>query len=117
MKERHADAIISAGSTGGILTASTLLLKNAPNVKRAAYVAPFPTKIKGKKVVILDIGANNENSPEELAQFALMGTLYSQIIFKVDKPKVYLLSNGTEAGKGSPESKEAYKLLKNNKRT
>lgn len=114
MKERNADAVISAGSTGGILTAATLLLKNASNVKRAAYVAPFPTKIKGKKVVILDIGANNENSPEELVQFAVMGALYSQIIFKVDKPKVYLLSNGTEAGKGSPESKEAYKLLKDN---
>ena len=114
MKEGKGDAVISAGSTGGLLTASTLLLKNAPNVKRAAYIAPFPTKVKGKKVVILDIGANNENSAEELVQFAVMGTLYSKVIYGVDKPKVYLLSNGTEAGKGSPVSKEAYKLLKDN---
>lgn len=114
MKDGRGDAVVSAGSTGGLLTASTLLLKTAPNVKRAAYVAPFPTLIKGKKVVILDIGANNENSAEELVQFATMGTLYSQIVFKVDKPKVYLLSNGSEEGKGSPVSKEAYKLLKDN---
>ena len=114
MKEGRGDAVISAGSTGGILTASTLLLKNAPNVKRAAYVAPFPTKIKGKKVVVLDVGANNENSPEELVQFAVMGSLYAQIVLKVEKPKIYLLSNGTEEGKGSPVTKEAYKLLKNN---
>ncbi|MCR4912003.1 MAG: phosphate acyltransferase PlsX [Bacilli bacterium] len=111
MKERQADAVVSAGSTGGFLSCATLLLKTAPNVKRAALVAPFPTKIKGKKVVILDIGASNENSAEELVQFAKMGTLYSKIIYNVKEPKVYLLSNGTEAGKGSPSGKEAYKLL------
>ena len=114
MKEGKGDAVISAGSTGGILTASTLLLRTAPNVKRAAFVAPFPTRIKGKKVVILDIGANNENSPEELSQFAVMGALYAQTILNVEKPKIYLLSNGTEEGKGSPVSKEAYKILKDN---
>lgn len=111
MKEKKADAVVSAGSTGGFLSCATLLLKNAPNVKRAALVAPFPTKIKGKKVVILDIGASNENSPEELVQFALMGSLYSKTIFGVKEPKIYLLSNGTEAGKGSPSGKAAYKLL------
>ena len=113
MKERKADAIVSAGSTGGFLSCATLLLKTAPNVKRAALVAPFPTKIKGKKVVILDIGASNENSPEELVQFAFMGELYSKAIFGIEKPKIYLLSNGTEAGKGSPSGKQAYKLLQN----
>ena len=111
MKERKADAIISCGSTGGFLSCSTLLLKTALNVKRAALVAPFPTKIKGKKVVILDIGASNENSPEELVQFAKMGELYSQAIYGVEKPAIYLLSNGTEEGKGSPSGKKAYKLL------
>ena len=114
MKEGKGDAVISAGSTGGFLSATTLMLKTAPNVKRAALIAPFPTKIKGKKVVILDIGASNENSPEELVQFALMGSLYSKCIFKVEQPKIYLLSNGTEPGKGSPTGKIAYKLLQNN---
>ena len=111
-KEGEVDALVSAGSTGGYLSLTTLILKTIPGVHRAALVAPFPTKIKGKKVVILDIGASNENSAEELCQFAVMGSLYSQYILGVKDPKVCLLSNGTEAGKGSPVSKEAYKLLK-----
>ena len=111
VKQGKGDAVISAGSTGGFLSASTLILKNAENVKRAALVAPFPTKIKGKKVVILDIGASNENSPEELFQFALMGETYTKNVLGVEKPNIYLLSNGTEIGKGSPTGKQAYKLL------
>lgn len=114
MKKSGADAIISAGSTGGFLSIATLTLKTAPNVRRAALVAPFPTKIKGKKVVILDIGASNENSPQELEQFAIMGSEYVKSVFGVKEPNIYLLSNGTEEGKGSPTGKEAYKLLKNN---
>ena len=111
-KAGKVDAVISAGSTGGFLSLSTLILKTIPGVKRAALIAPFPTRIKGKKVVILDIGASNENSPEELVQFSVMGSLYSKYILGVENPKVGLLSNGTEEGKGSPVSKEAYKLLK-----
>lgn len=112
VKDGKADAVISAGSTGGFLSASTLLLKNIPGVKRAALVSPFPTKIKGKKVVLLDIGANNENSPEELVQFAIMGQYYSKYVLGVENPNFYLLSNGTEEGKGSPSGKLAYKLMK-----
>ncbi len=113
-KEGKVDAIVSSGSTGGFLSSSTLLLKTIPGVNRAAFIAPFPTKIKGHYVVILDIGASNENSPEELRQFAVMGSLYSEHILGVENPKIYLLSNGTEPGKGSPTSKQAYKLLKEN---
>ena len=115
MKDEGLDAVVSCGSTGGFLSAATINLKMIPGVKRAALVAPFPTQIKGKNVVILDIGANNENSAEELVQFALMGKLYSQSVYGTEKPKVYLLSNGLEEGKGSPTVKEAYKLLKENK--
>ena len=111
MKEHNADAVISCGSTGGFLAASTITLKMIPGVKRAALVAPFPTAIKGKKVVILDIGASNENSAEELVQFANMGRAYAQSVYKVEKPNVYLLSNGLEEEKGSPEVKEAHKIL------
>ena len=111
MKEEGFDAIISAGSTGGFLSASTLILKTIPGVKRAALVTAFPTKIKGKKVVVLDVGANNENSPEELVQFAYMGKAYNQALFNTEEPKTYLLSNGAEAHKGSPLVREAHKLL------
>lgn len=112
LSDGKGDAVVSAGSTGGFLSAATLILKNVDNVKRAALVSPFPTKIKGKKVVILDIGANNENSPEELVQFTLMGSEYAKCVLGIKEPNVYLLSNGTEEGKGSPTGKQAYKLLK-----
>ena len=111
MKNEGFDAIVSMGSTGGFLSAATIILKMIPGVKRAALVTAFPTKIKGKKVVVLDVGANNENSAEELMQFAHMGKAYSQALFAVKDPKTYLLSNGAEAHKGSPLVKEAHKLL------
>lgn len=112
MKEEGYDAIVSCGSTGGFLSASTLVLKNIPGVKRAALMSPFPTHIKGKKAVLLDIGANAENSAEELLQFAKMGRLYSQIAFDVKDPATYLLSNGAEEKKGSPLVKEANVLFR-----
>ena len=111
MKEENFDAVVSCGSTGGFLSASTLILKMIPGVKRAALVTAFPTKIKGKKVVVLDVGANNENSAEELVQFAHMGKAYNQALFNTENPKTYLLSNGAESHKGSPIVKEANKLL------
>ncbi|MCR4880270.1 MAG: phosphate acyltransferase PlsX [Bacilli bacterium] len=112
VKTEGYDAVVSCGSTGGFLSTSTLLLKNIEGVKRSALVVPFPTAIKGKKVVLLDVGANNENSPEELLQFGTMGKLYSKYIYDVKNPAVYLMSNGAEEGKGAPEIKEAYKLYK-----
>lgn len=112
MKDENYDAVVSCGSTGGFLSAATLLLKTIPGIKRAALMSPFPTHIKGKKAVILDIGANVENSPEELLQFAKMGRLYSQIVFNVQSPSVYLLNNGTEEHKGNALYRETYKLLK-----
>ena len=113
MKEEGFDAIVSCGSTGGFLSAATIILKTIPGVKRSALVTAFPTKIKGKKVVVLDVGANNENSAEELVQFAYMGKAYNQALFNTQNPKTYLLSNGTESHKGSPLVKQAHELLKN----
>ena len=115
MKEEGFDAVVSAGSTGGFLSAATLILKTIPGVKRSALVTCFPTKIKGKKIVVLDVGANNENNAEELLQFAYMGRAYNQALFATKEPKTYLLSNGSEAHKGSPLVKEAHQLLLDNK--
>ena len=111
IKGGNAEAIVSAGSTGGFLSACTVKLKTIPGIKRAALVSPFPTFVKGKQTIVLDIGANNENSVEELAQFALMGRIYSQRIVGVESPKTYLLSNGSEDLKGSPLVKETGKYL------
>lgn len=114
-KEGKADAIVTAGSTAGFLTGSTLLLKNIKGVRRAGFCSPFPTMVKGKNAYILDIGASNVNTAEELAGFAHLGSIYAELIGGVKNPNVYLLSNGTEEGKGLDESKEAYKILKEDK--
>ena len=110
-KENGYDAVVSAGSTGGFLSCATMKLKLVEGIQRAALVTPFPTKSRNP-LTILDIGANNETTPEQLAQFALMGRIYSQNVFNKKEPSVYLLSNGAEEEKGTPEIKAAHKLLK-----
>lgn len=112
VREGKADAVVSCGSTGGFLAASTICLKMIKGVKRAALVTGFPVREKGKYLTVLDCGANNENSAEELVQFALMGRLYSKAAGGYDDPRVYLLSNGAEDEKGAPEVKEANRLLR-----
>lgn len=109
--KENADGIISSGSTGAYLSLATLKIKKIPGVIRPALITSFPTIIDNQNVVLLDVGANNENTKEELAQFAKMGLLYSQIVFHKENPHVYLVSNGSEKGKGSPLVKEAYSLL------
>ena len=111
VKDGEADGIVCAGSSGGLITAATLLLKNIEGVERAGFCTPFITAKKDKQVVILDIGASNENSPSELVGFAKLGSLYAKDLLKIKNPAVYLLSNGSEEGKGTEEIKEAYKLL------
>ena len=111
-KNENLDGVVSAGSTGAFLTASTIYLRLIEGIQRAALVSPFPT-LGEKSVIILDIGANNENTPEHLVQFAKMGKTFSRVYNDVDEPRVYLLSNGAEEKKGSPVVKEAHQLLKN----
>lgn len=116
MKEGKASGIVSAGSTGGFLSAATIVLKKLEGISRPALVTAFPKLSKeGGFVTLLDVGASNENTAEEINQFALMGSLYSEIVFGKKEPSVYLLSNGTEKGKGSPVGKESYSLLEANK--
>lgn len=114
VKEGKADAVVTAGSTGGFITGATLLLKNVPGVSRAGFCSPFPTTVKGKSTYILDIGASNVNKAEDLVGFARLGKIYAELIGDILNPSVYLLSNGTEEGKGLDESKQAYEILKNN---
>jgi glycerol-3-phosphate acyltransferase PlsX len=106
----HADAIISCGGTGAYLSAATLKLKLIPGVERAALIVPMPNAI-GKITNVLDIGASNENSAEHLVQFAEMGRLFNQAVYGNKEPRVYMLSNGTEDKKGSPEGKKAFEML------
>lgn len=111
-KEGGYDGVASCGSTGAFLSLATIILKTIPGIKRAALVAPFPTRVKNKYVIVLDAGASNENSPEEMVQFAVMGRYYYQAVYDKKDPNIYLLSNGSEEHKGSPNGVIAYKLLK-----
>ena len=108
----NCDCLISAGSTGALLSAAIFKIKRIPGITRPCLITSFPTIKKNKKFVVCDLGANNSNTKEELLQFAIMGSIYYSIVYQEENPKVYLLSNGTEEEKGSPVSKEAYPLLK-----
>ncbi len=108
----NCDCLISAGSTGALLSAAIFKIKRIPGITRPCLITSFPTIKKNKKFVVCDLGANNSNTKEELLQFAKMGSIYYSIVYQEENPKVYLLSNGTEEEKGSPVSKEAYPLLK-----
>lgn len=112
MRDEKLDGVVSAGSTGGFLTGATLILKNIDGVGRAGLCAPFVTAAKGKQVVVLDIGASNENTADDLVGFAKMGRLYAQCVLNEQNPNCYVLCNGTEEGKGPDYVKEAYQKLK-----
>lgn len=108
----EADGMVSAGGTGAYLSAATIKLKLIPGVERAALVSPFPTLKENHYVIILDIGANNENTVSQLVQFAKMGQIYAKSVLKIENPGVFLLSNGSESGKGSPLIIETHRTLK-----
>ena len=105
------DVLISAGSTGALLTGATLIGKRVKGVRRAAMGPAFPNKAGGR-TIICDCGANAECTPEFLLQFALMGTLFARKNFGVAHPKVGLLNIGTEDSKGTKLQKDALVLLR-----
>lgn len=108
-KEGKADAFVSAGSTGALLTGGTLLLGRIKGIKRPALAVMFPTK--KDPILILDIGANVDCKPEYLYQFAILGKAYYQGTFAKKEVRVALINNGAEEHKGSQLTKEAYQLL------
>ncbi len=114
-KANNCDGIVSAGSTGAFLSLVTLICKKIEGIDRPALISPCVTKVEGKYVVLLDCGASNENTPQELCQFAMMGQAYYSAVFGKEDPNFYLGSNGSEEGKGSPVGKEAYQLMKDMK--
>jgi len=104
------DAFISAGNTGALLSAATLLVKRIRGIRRAAFAPVLPL---GNGCVLIDAGANTECTPEFLLQFGCMGSFYAKKAQKKENPRVALLNNGAEDGKGDSLHKEAYLLLKN----
>jgi glycerol-3-phosphate acyltransferase PlsX len=115
--EGGAAALVSAGNTGAGVLACSRAWKRIPGVRRAALAAVYPTELRrGEKddpfSLILDVGATNEVTPDDLVGFALMGAAYAATVSKNPRPRVALLSNGTEEMKGPPEIVGAHKLLK-----
>jgi glycerol-3-phosphate acyltransferase PlsX len=109
IKSGKANAFVTAGNTGGAMVNALLKLGRIKGVLRPALAAIFP--VKNGKCIVLDVGANAECKPEFLLEFAVMGSVYAQKLLKVEKPRVGLLSNGEEAGKGNQLVKDTYPLL------
>lgn len=109
LKEGRGEAFVTAGNTGGAMANALFRLGRLRGVKRPALATRFPTR-KGF-CVVLDIGANAECKPEYLLQFAVMGAIYAAHVLGVQNPRVGLLSNGEEAGKGNDLVKATYPLL------
>lgn len=110
VKEGKASAFLSPGNTGGVVAASTIKLRCLPGVERPgiATVIPAPEN----EFVLLDAGANVECRPIHLAQYAIMGSVYSREVLGYKKPRVGILSVGTEDIKGNELTLEAFKLCK-----
>lgn len=105
-----ADAFISAGNSGAVMVASLLKIKRIPGVIRPAIAAPLPT-YRGI-TLLLDAGANMDSKAWHLAQFAVMGSMYMKFLFKIENPKVGILSIGEEESKGNALVQDTIPLLK-----
>lgn len=105
-------ALVSAGSTGAILTGAIMKIGRIKGISRPALAPILPTKLSNKDVLLIDCGANVDCKPINLQHFALMGSAYYSILYGVDAPRVGLLSNGTEDHKGNELTKEAFPLIK-----
>jgi glycerol-3-phosphate acyltransferase PlsX len=110
VNDGKADAVVSLGNTGGIFAAATFKLGRVPGVDRGGIAAVIPTP--DNEFVLLDAGANIECKPIHLAHYAIMGSIYSREILGYEKPRVGILSIGTEESKGNELTLEAFKLCK-----
>ncbi|MEX1006245.1 MAG: phosphate acyltransferase PlsX [Acidimicrobiia bacterium] len=112
VRDGKADALVSAGNTGATMAASLLRMGRIKGVARPAIAAPIPVPGHGPQILV-DAGSTVDCAPEWLVQFAVMGREYARARLGVDEPRIGLLSNGEEAGKGDDVRKRAYALLEN----
>ena len=103
------DAVVSAGNSGAMLATSLFVLGRLPNVERPAIVTVLPTP--SGPLVLCDAGANVEPKASQLAQFGMLGAAYDRVVHARPRPRLGLLSNGAEPGKGTPLTREAHALL------
>ncbi len=110
VKDGIADAVVSCGSTGAQMAAAIFILGRMEGVERPPIVAAIPGR-GGKQTLLIDVGANVDCRPVQLVQFALLGQAYARGVLNLDNPRVGLLNNGEEEGKGNSLSIQAYELL------
>jgi glycerol-3-phosphate acyltransferase PlsX len=111
VKSGEADAFVTAGNTGGAMTTAYFRLDVIPGVERPALAPTFP--VKNGSCIVLDIGANPDCKPEHLLQFAIMGSIYANKTRGIKNPRIAILSNGEEAGKGNELVRNTFPLLTN----
>lgn len=109
VEEGSAAGLVSAGSTGAALAAAAIIIGRIKGVSRPSIASLFPTP--GSPTLVLDSGANPDVKPEQLAQFGIMGSVAAQVMLGLAEPRVGLLSNGEEKGKGRDLERAAYDLL------
>lgn len=110
LREGQGDALVSAGSTGALLTGATLITKRIHGIRRAAMAPVIPTTTG--QAVLIDCGANAECTPEYLVQFAYLGNFYAQQVLGLAKPRVGLLNIGAEDSKGTDLQKQTLARLR-----
>ena len=110
VKNKEAVCMVSAGSTGALLTGATLIVRRLKGVKRPALGMAIPNKAGGA-TLLMDCGANTDAKPSYLMQFAVMASAYMEGVLGVKEPRIGLLNNGAEAEKGNALTKAAYPLL------
>ncbi|WP_087972943.1 phosphate acyltransferase PlsX [Oceanobacillus rekensis] len=111
VKEGLADACISAGNTGALMSAGLFVVGRIPGIDRPALSPTLPT-VDGKGFLMLDVGANVDAKANHLVQYAIMGSIYSEKVRHISNPTVGLLNVGTEDGKGNELTKKAFEQLK-----
>ncbi len=109
VKEGFAQAVVSAGNTGALMATAKYVLKMLPGIDRPAIIAELPSI--GGTVHMLDLGANTVGSPEQLFQFAVMGSIVTSDIRRLDRPRIALLNIGVEDTKGHDTVRDAAALL------
>ena len=110
VKEQKAQAVISMGPTGGVITSSLMILGTVEGISRPVVGGNFCGFTP--QTVTMDIGGNLDCRPDQLLDFAIVGTVYARKLLNVPNPSVALLNVGVEEGKGNSMAKEAYSLLK-----
>jgi len=111
VKNGEADACISAGNTGALMTAGLFIVGRIDGIERPALAPTLPT-LDGKGFLMLDLGANVDAKPEHLFQYAIMGSIYAEKVRGINNPRIGLLNIGTEDKKGNELTKKTFQLLK-----